>query len=220
MPPTVDAWSLWTDRFAEFLDAQAAGSDAAHDRAHVERVVTTARGLAEAEDAQMDVVVPAAWLHDCVVRPKDAPDRDQASRLAAEAAGDFLESEGYPEEWIPDIKHAIAAHSYSGDLAPDTTEAKVVQDADWLDALGAIGVARCFTVGGALDQMLYDPDDPFCDDRDPDDDTYTLDHFYAKLLRLPDTMQTEAGRAAAEQRTAFLRTYLDQLRDELNVSRP
>jgi uncharacterized protein len=151
-----------------------------------------------------------------VVHPKDAPDRDQASRLAAEAAGDFLEREGYPDEWIPDTEHAIAAHSYSGDVAPETVEAKVVQDADRLDAIGAIGIARCFTVGGALDQTLYNPDDPFCDDRDPDDDTYTLDHFYAKLLRLPDTMQTEAGRAEAEQRAAFLQTYLDQLRDELN----
>jgi len=216
MPQTIDAWSLWTDRFADFLDAQAAEADAAHDRAHVERVVTTARRLAEEEGAQMDVVVPAAWLHDCVVRPKDAPDRDQASQLAAEAAGEFLEREGYPDEWISDIEHAIAAHSYSGDVAPETTEAKVVQDADRLDALGAIGIARCFTVGGALDQTLYNPDDPFCDERAPNDDSYTLDHFYAKLLRLPDTMQTEAGRAVAEQRAAFLQTYLDQLRDELH----
>ncbi|PSQ74790.1 MAG: hydrolase [Bacteroidetes bacterium QH_9_64_21] len=213
--PSPDSWSIWTDRFADFLDAQAADADAAHDRAHVTRVVTTARRLAEDEEAQMDVVVPAAWLHDCVVVPKDAPDRAEASRRAAEAARTFLKSEGYPDQWIPDIEHAIAAHSYSGDVAPDTTEAKVVQDADRLDALGAIGIARCFTVGGALDQSLYDPDDPFCDDRAPDDDTYTLDHFYAKLLRLPDTMQTEAGRAKAERRAAFLREYLDQLRDEI-----
>ncbi len=213
--PSPDSWSIWTDRFADFLDAQAADADAAHDRAHVERVVTTARRLAEDEEAQMDVVVPAAWLHDCVVVPKDAPDRADASRRAAEAARAFLKSEGYPEQWIPDIEHAIAAHSYSGDVAPETTEAKVVQDADRLDALGAIGIARCFTVGGALDQSLYDPDDPFCDDRAPDDDTYTLDHFYAKLLRLPDTMQTEAGRAEGERRAAFLQTYLDRLRDEI-----
>ena len=213
--PSPDSWSIWTDRFTDFLDAQAADADAAHDRAHVTRVVTMARRLAEDEEAQMDVVVPAAWLHDCVVVPKDAPDRAEASRRAAEAARTLLKSEGYPEQWIPDIEHAIAAHSYSGDVAPDTTEAEVVQDADRLDALGAIGIARCFTVGGALDQSLYDPDDPFCDDRAPDDDTCTLDHFYAKLLRLPDTMQTEAGRAEAERRAAFLREYLDQLRDEI-----
>ncbi|MFB6097618.1 MAG: hydrolase, partial [Salinibacter sp.] len=73
---------------------------------------------------------------------------------------------------------------------------------------------------GALEQSLYHPDDPFCEERAPDDDTYTLDHFYAKLLRLPDTMQTEAGRTEAEQRAAFLRTYLDQLEDELNADGP
>ncbi|PSQ95528.1 MAG: hydrolase [Bacteroidetes bacterium SW_11_64_17] len=216
--PSPDSWSIWTDRFADFLDAQAADADAAHDQAHVTRVVATARRLAEDEEAQMDVVVPAAWLHDCVVVPKDAPDRAEASRRAAEAARAFLKSEGYPEQWIPDIEHAIAAHSYSGDVAPDTTEAKVVQDADRLDALGAIGIARCFTVGGALDQSLYDPNDPFCDDRAPDDDTYTLDHFYAKLLRLPDTMQTEAGRAEAERRAVFLRESLDRLRDEITLA--
>jgi uncharacterized protein len=213
--PRTDSWSIWTDRFSDFLEAQAPDADAAHDQAHVDRVVTTARGLAEHEQAQMDVVVPAAWLHDCVVVPKDAPDRAQASRRAAEAARQFLESEGYPEQWIPGIEHAIAAHSYSGDVEPKTTEAKIVQDADRLDALGAVGIARCFTVGGALNQSLYDPEDPFCDDRAPDDDTYTLDHFYAKLLRLPDTMQTEAGRTEAKQRADFLRTYLDQLRDEI-----
>jgi len=220
MPSATDAWGLWEDRFASFLDAQAADADAAHDRAHVERVVSTARRLAEDEEAQMDIVVPAAWLHDCVVVPKDAPDRAQAAARAADAARDFLAEAGYPEEWLPDIAHAIAAHSYSGDVAPDTVEAKVVQDADRLDALGAIGIARCFTVGGALDQSLYHPDDPFCDDRTPDDDTYTLDHFYAKLLRLPDTMQTEAGRTEATRRAAYMRSYLRRLGTEISADGP
>jgi uncharacterized protein len=218
MPHSVDSWSLWTDRFAEFLDAQAADTDAAHDRAHVERVVATARRLAGAEDAKMDVVVPAAWLHDCVVLPKDHPNRAQASQRAADAAREFLQDAGYPEQWIPNIEHSIAAHSYSGTVAPETPEACVVQDADRLDALGAIGLARCFTVGGVLNQSLYNPDDPFCESRAPDDDTYTLDHIYAKLLNLPDTMQTEAGRTEAKQRTSFLRQYLDQLRDEISTT--
>jgi uncharacterized protein len=214
MPPA-DAWSLWTDRFEDFLETQTAAADAAHDAAHVERVTTTARRLAETEAAHLDVVIPAAWLHDCVVRPKDAPDRAEAAGLSAAAAASFLKKAGYPEQWIPDIEHAIAAHSYSGTTAPDTLEAQVVQDADRLDALGAIGLARCFTVGGALDHPLYNADDPFCEDRAPDDDTYTLDHIYAKLLHLPDTMQTETGRNEAERRASFLRTYLDRLREEL-----
>jgi uncharacterized protein len=205
----------WTPRFADFLDAQMADADADHDRAHVERVVTTATRLAQETEANAAVVVPAAWLHDCVVVPKDDPARDAASTRAAKAAGQFLEEAEYPAELIPSIRHAIAAHSYSAGIPPETLEAKVVQDADRLDALGAIGIARCFMVGGALDRPLYAPDDPFCDDRPPDDATYTLDHFYDKLLGLPATMQTEAGRAEAERRAAFMRTYLDQLRDEI-----
>jgi uncharacterized protein len=205
----------WTPRFADFLDAQMADADAAHDRAHVERVATTATRLAQQTEADDAIVVPAAWLHDCVVVPKDDPARDAASTRAAEAAGQFLEEAEYPAELIPSIRHAIAAHSYSAGIPPETLEAKVVQDADRLDALGAIGIARCFMVGGALERPLYAPDDPFCDDRPPDDATYTLDHFYDKLLDLPATMQTEAGRAEAERRAAFMRTYLDQLRDEI-----
>jgi uncharacterized protein len=211
--PSIDDWSNWESRFASFLADR--DSDAAHDRAHVERVVTTARRLAQEENAQLEVVVPAAWLHDCVVLPKDAPRRDEASRRAAETARSFLTDEGFPDRLIDPIAHAIEAHSYSADVSPDTVEAKVVQDADRLDALGAVGLARCFMVGGALDNSLYDPDDPFCKDRPLDDDTYVIDHFYTKLLRLPDTMKTAAGRQEAERRAEFLRTYLDRLADEI-----
>jgi len=218
MPASIDDWSDWQSRFASFLDEQPAASDPAHDRAHVERVVTTARRLAEAEDATLDVVRPAAWLHDCVTLPKDAPDRARAAPRAAEAARSFLSDAGYPEQWLDPIAHAIEAHSYSGDTAPDTLEAEVVQDADRLDALGAVGLARCFMVGGALGNALYHPDDPFCEDRPPDDDTYTLDHVYAKLLRLPDSMKTAAGREEARRRAQFLRTYLERLAGEIGHS--
>ena len=213
-PPITD-WAAWEDRFAAFLDAQMADSDAAHDRAHIERVVRTARRLAAEADARLEVVLPAAWLHDCVVLPKDHPERDQAAARAAATARRFLDEADYPESWHDAIAHAIAAHSYSGDVAPDTVEAAVVQDADRLDALGAVGLARCFMVGGALDHALYHPDDPFCNTRPPDDDTYTVDHIYEKLLDLPATMQTEAGRAEAERRVQFMQTYLSQLEDEI-----
>ncbi|MFP4228041.1 MAG: HD domain-containing protein [Salinivenus sp.] len=212
-----DAWPDWEDQFATFLRTQA-DADAAHDRAHVERVVAAARRLAADADAALEVVLPAAWLHDCVTVPKDDPQRAEASRLAARAAVEFLSEAGYPQAWHDDIAHAIAAHSYSGDVTPHTLEAKIVQDADRLDALGAVGIARCFMVGGALDHALYDPDDPFCESRTPDDDTYAVDHFFAKLLRLPDTMKTEAGRAEAERRAAVMRNYLDQL--GIEIGRP
>ncbi len=207
--------SHWERRFAAFLDEAMRDADAAHDRAHVRRVVATARDLAREEGAERAVVVPAAWLHDCVVVPKDAAARAQASTLAAERAARFLAEAGYPAPWIPAIRHAIEAHSYSAGIPPETPEARVVQDADRLDALGAIGIARCFAVGGALGRALYDPEDPFCADRPPDDGTYVVDHFYAKLLKLPATMQSEAGRAEAERRVRFMRQYLRALGREI-----
>jgi len=205
----------WSERFSAFLNAQMGGADAAHDRAHVRRVVSTAQALAREEGASLDVVTPAAWLHDCVAVAKDDPDRDQASQRAAKIAIAYLDGAGYPEEHHDGIRHAIEAHSYSAGIPPETIEAKVVQDADRLDALGAIGIARCFTVGGALGRTLYAPDDPFCETRPPDDGTYTVDHFYQKLLRLPETMQTPAGRTEAERRATFMRTYLDRLETEV-----
>jgi uncharacterized protein len=148
---------------------------------------------------------------------KDSALRDQGSRLAAEAATAFLASIDFPDELLSEVSHAIEAHSYSAGIEPQTAEARVVQDADRLDSLGAIGIARCLLVGGRLDRPLCAPDDPFCDERAPNDARYTLDHFYAKLLKLPATMQTEAGRAEAERRATLMRRYLDDLRAEIET---
>jgi uncharacterized protein len=213
MSQSID-WTYWEPQFEGFL-AQAAAQDAAHDREHIRRVVSTARRLAAAEGADLAVVVPAAWLHDCVVVPKDSPQRSQASTLAARAAGDFLRGAGYPEVHLPAIEHAIAAHSFSAAIPPRTIEARVVQDADRLDAIGAIGVARCLMLGGALGRRLYDPAEPFPATREPDDLANTVDHFYLKLLRLADSMATATGRAEARRRTLFMQQFLDQLRSEI-----
>lgn len=210
--------SPWEARFETFLRNQPVDADAAHDRAHVDRVVASARRLGRKEEATLEVVIPAAWLHDCVITPKDSTRRSEASQLAAEAASTFLIEADYPERWIEPIEHAIAAHSYSANIPPETIEAEIVQDADRLDAIGAVGLARCFMVAGALDHPLYDPDDPFCENRLPDDDKYAIDHFYTKLLDLPETMNTNAARQMAKRRAEFLRTYLDELAAEIGSS--
>lgn len=208
-------WPLWETRFQHFLVAQGDG-DAAHDLAHVQRVVANARRLAADEAADLAVVVPAAWLHDCVTVPKDSAQRPFASRLAAATAGRFLRAAGYPAVHVPAIEHAIAAHSFSAQIRPDTREAKVVQDADRLDAIGAIGIARCLMLGGSLGTPLYAPHEPFPERRTPDDRVSVIDHFYTKLLTLRDTMQTAAGRAEAERRTAFMEDFLQQLHAEIS----
>jgi uncharacterized protein len=182
---------------------------------HLERVAEMALRLAAEEGARVEVVLPAAWLHDCVHVAKDSPDRSRASQLAADRALDYLQSAGYPPAALADIRHAIEAHSFSAGIAPRTIEAKVVQDADRLDALGAIGLARCISVGATLGRALYDPADPFCRSRAPDEGGASVDHFYTKLLKLAGTMQTAAGRREAERRTGFLRSFLAQLESEL-----
>lgn len=159
--------------------------------------------------------MPAAWLHDCVVVPKSSPERNQASRLAAKQAVTWLEAGGWPFGKLPEIAHAIEAHSFSAGITPLTREAEVLQDADRLDALGAIGISRTLMLGAEMRREFYHPQDPFCDDRAPDDGIYTLDHCYNKLLKLEGTMRTDSGRREADARTAFLREFLNQLAREI-----
>jgi uncharacterized protein len=212
----IEQWASWEQHFARFLQQQR-DSDAAHDDAHIERVVANAHVLASEENAQLEIVIPAAWLHDCITVPKNAKDRALASRLAAQKAGQFLQENAFPAEYIPAIVHAITAHSFSARVEPETLEARVVQDADRLDAIGAIGIARCFIVGGALGTRLYDPFEPFPESRAADDNTNVIDHFYVKLLTLAGTMKTVAGREEALRRTTFMQQYLDQLRQEIRA---
>jgi uncharacterized protein len=209
---SVDFFAL--ERHCVVALARQAG-DVAHDLEHVRRVVRNAQALAAAESARLEVVLPAAWLHDCVTVPKDSPLRAQASRLAAEQAVDWLRAWGYPETHLPEIAHAIEAHSFSAGISPRTIEAAVVQDADRLEAIGAVGLARCLMLCGAMNRPLYAAEDPFCESRPPDDGVSAVDHFHAKLLRLEGTMQTESGRREARQRTDYLRGFLAQLRREI-----
>jgi len=206
--------SDWEIQFEAWLKTIDAG-DAGHGLDHVRRVVANAKRLAQAHEANLSVVVPAAWLHDCVSVAKDSDLRSQASSLAAKQARVFLEQSDYPAQWLDSIEHAIASHSFSARIDPETLEAKIVQDADRLDALGAIGIARCLQTGTSMGGVLYDADDPFAENRIADDGVSIVDHFYTKLLTLADTMQTEAGRAEANRRTEFMQQYLQQLRREI-----
>lgn len=201
-------------RCFEFI-SQTAPADAAHDLSHIKRVVKTTLQITELEKANREITLPAACLHDCVAVPKDSPLRSRGSRLAAKAAVEFLEGLCYPEALLPDIAHAIEAHSFSANIPCRTLEAKVVQDADRMDALGAIGIARCLVVGGKFGLPLFNPDDPFCENREPDERAWTIDHFYTKLFKLPATMQTEAGRQEAERRADLMRRYLRDLGEEI-----
>lgn len=188
--------------------------DSAHDLAHLDRVWMNAQAI---EDGTGDphVLMAACYLHDLVNLPKDDPDRAFASRKSAEIAGPILENFGFTSEQIKTTQHAIEAHSYSAGIAPQSVEAKVLRDADRLDALGAIGIARTFLVAGALGLPLYDSDDPFAQHRTPDDHRFSLDHWQIKLLKLPDGMITNKGRALAGVRVKVMQRFLEDLSGEI-----
>lgn len=209
----------WERRFRSAVE-RFTGSDTAHDISHILRVRANAGELARAEAADVRVVIPAVWFHDCVQLPKGSADANKASRLSADHAVRVLAELGYSRELFDAIHHAIEAHSFSAGVRPQTVEARVVQDADRLDALGAIGIARCFAVAGRMGRAFYDLEDPFASHRPPNDSVYTVDHFYTKLLRLVDLMQTESGRVEARRRTAHMHEFIRQLASEIGEPEP
>lgn len=189
--------------------------DAAHDIEHIKRVVKSARTMADEEGADLHIVLPAAWLHDCVNVDKESPERNMGSKLSADAAIEFLKKISYPSEYYDAIHHAIHSHSFSANIEPTTVEAMVVQDADRIDALGALGLARCLAYSAKKDRTLYDHEDPFAENRDLDESSFAIDHFYTKLLKLHETMNTDSGKKLAAKRTEFLHSFIDSLKEEI-----
>lgn len=197
------------------LDLTQSLEDPAHDFLHFSRVVKTAKALCTSEGGNWEVVGPAAWLHDFVIVPKNHPDRKIASRLSATKAGEFLTPLGYRASDLQAIKHCIEAHSFSAQIEPTTLEAQIVQDADRLDGIGSIGIARCFSLAGVLKRPFYSQHDPFCSQRTPDDQTYTLDHFYQKLFKTAESLKTRSARDEGQRRVQAMRAFLEQLKREI-----
>lgn len=196
----------------------AGDGDAAHDVAHTDRVWANAQMIADGEaPCDMTVLLAACYFHDLVTLPKDSPDRARASAMSAEAAAPVLRELGLDNQQVKNASHAITAHSFSANIAPETLEAKILQDADRIEALGAIGIARCFATTGVMGGGLFHGLDPFGVGRPLNDKAYAVDHFKIKLLGLPETMQTASGRELAGNRAQVLRDYLDQLAIELDV---
>ena len=209
--------TLWQQRFEQWLSDHHDESDAAHDISHFRRVWATAQKLAEGENVNERVLICACYFHDIVSLPKNHPERSRSSVLAAQKTLALLKQDfpDFPAEDYPAVAHAIEAHSHSANIAPQTLEAKIVQDADRLESLGAIGLARVFAVAGKLNCALFEADDPLADDRELNDRRYALDHFQNKLLGLPQTMQTERGRALARHNARYLVEFMAKISAEL-----
>lgn len=201
--------------FESKISEIATNEDPAHDLLHFRRVVKLAKYLCQQENAKAEVVIPAAWLHDFVIVPKNSPLRSQASRLSAEKAVAFLQAIQYPEKYYDEIAHAIEGHSFSANIEVKTIEAKIVQDADRLDGLGAVGIARCFATAGLLKRSFYCSDDPFCQTRNPNDQEFTIDHFYKKLFNTAETLKTKSGIAEGHRRVEVMKKYLKSFESEI-----
>ena len=200
--------------------------DPAHDIAHLDRVWANAHRIARDENKQdasranLRVLIAGAYLHDLVNLPKDHPERETASRLSADKSAPLLRDLGYSAGEIAAAQHVIEAHSFSAGLPANSLEALVLRDADRLDALGAVGIARTFMVAGTIDRPLCDPDDPFAANRPLDDQIWSIDHWHLKLLKLPGDMATDKGRSIARKRARLMLAYLRQLAKEMDTELP
>lgn len=196
------------------------GDDGSHDTSHLARVWANARVIQAAEGGDAELLAAAVLLHDCVAVEKSSPLRAQASRLAAERARGILAGLGWDGTRIEAAAHAIAAHSFSAGIAPETLEARILQDADRLEALGAIGIARLFYTAGRMGSLFYDQDDPRAERRALDDRSFANDHFRAKLLRLEGGFQTPTGRRLARERTRLVADFLAAFEAEIGLPDP
>jgi len=192
-------------------------NDPAHDFEHTIRVYKNAKKICKKEKANEKLVLSAALLHDIVSYPKSDKRSKTSSIKSATKSKQILEKLDFSKEEIAIISDAIRDHSFSQNKIPKTLEGKILQDADRLDALGAIGIARVFATGGSLKRPFYNINDPFCKKRIPDDKTWTVDHFFQKLLKLEPLMNTKSGKTEAKKRTKILKEFLNQLKQEIST---
>ncbi|MGI0065455.1 MAG: HD domain-containing protein [Nitrosotalea sp.] len=190
-------------------------NDTAHDFEHIMRVLKNATSLARKEKADIKIITAAVLLHDIISYQKSDPRSKNSSIESAQESRKILKKYNYSQDEIDIISDAIRDHSFSRGVRPKTLEGKILQDADRLDALGAIGIARTFSVSGAEKRPFYNNIDPFCKKRLPDDKSWTVDHFYKKLLLLEKTMNTGAGKIEAKKRIKIMKKFLDELKKEI-----
>lgn len=216
MAVTAQSFAPYEALAADLLPHAADTTEGSHDLAHILRVFRNAMRIHAVEGGEGRVLAAAVLLHDCVAVEKNSPLRAQASRLAADKAYGVLDALGWQVRDIATVADAILTHSFSANITPESLEAKILQDADRLDAIGMIGAARCFYVAGRLNSQLYDPADPRAEHRGLDDRTYSLDHFPAKLFRLADGFQTGTGAALARERHERLEKFYELFLEEIS----
>ncbi len=203
----------YIDQTADFVRQRLTGAEAGHDWWHILRVWNNVKTLLLHEQAERTICELAALLHDIA----DSKFNDGDETLGPTIAGEFLASIGVPTETVEHVQHIIRYMSYKASLDMvvfHSRELEIVQDADRLDAIGAIGIARAFHYGGFKNRELYNPG--IAPSVHQDKEAYkhstapTINHFYEKLLLLKDKMNTQTAKQIAEKRHVFMEQYLDQ----------
>ena len=192
------------------------GNDPSHDGNHALQVLKNVEMLAEKEGGDLDILIPAALLHDVVIYAKNDPQSDQAPTESAQLTKEILESlEEYPQDKISSVMEVIERCSFNKTEEPATLEGKIIRDADKLEATGAVSIMRTFSSGGQMGRPLYHRDDPFAENRTADARQQSLDLFYERLLVARDRMYTDTAKEIANQRTEILHVFLEQLKKEI-----
>jgi uncharacterized protein len=198
------------------------GGDTAHDFEHVLRVLRMAEKLARAEGADLKVVRAAALLHDIARAEEDnGVEKIDHAEMSARRAHALLLERGADPDFAVRVSEAIRAHRFRGDLIPATLEGRILFDADKLDAIGAIGVARAFAVAGANNQLLYGGNDhPEKATREQHNSAHTpVAEFNVKLSRLLDRLYTPTARRIGAERHRFMVEFFDRFSEEIAGSR-
>lgn len=186
----------------------------AHDWLHVKRVHELAKHIAVEEEADEEVVEAAVFLHDIGRAKEDAGEIDNHAEWGADKAEEILIEENYSKEFIRKVKHCVCSHRYSKNPEPETIEAKVLSDADNLDALGATGIARTFTYGGERRSVIADPNLPASDDNTAAGEN-SLNHLEKKILNLKSRMYTDTGRELAAERHEYVESFVQRFKQEM-----
>jgi uncharacterized protein len=187
-----------------------------HDRFHMERVYSLAVRIAEEENADLDVVRAAALLHDIARALEDEGKIDDHALEGAKMAREVLEDANFPKERIPEVLHCIEVHRFRKGMRARSLEAKILQDADRLDIIGAIGVARVFTRGGWDNIPIHDPTIPPKSKYDGRSLT-SFNHIHEKILKVKDTLNTNTAKEIAEGRHKFVEQFLERFIKEWNA---
>jgi len=184
-----------------------------HSESHVDRVYSLAVRIAKEENADLDVVKAAVLLHDIARAMEDEGKIEDHATEGAKMARKVLEEVDFPKEKLDKVIHCIETHRFKKGLEAKTLEAKILQDAERLDIIGAIGLARVFTRGGWSNMPIYDPTIPPKEKYDGKSLT-SVNHIYEKILKVKGTINTDAAKEIAEERHKFVEQFLERLMKE------